>query len=548
MPTINAMMRGTSLMFKTDGKGISAGTLDYQSQLSSLLGVKTQTGVNYASFDYLDAMLAEKKTLSEMFSEYDKGKNTFKSEFKDEMKSVASASSALKKIDYKGTGTATAKAGEQAQNAAKTLSEYVNKSNMTEAQKSNLTDALNSFKNYAANPKGANNGAAQTGKTAANLLKAAVTKETGLDEKEAVAAKTAADKTAATADYYAEDGKKNADTMANGLRSITSYLNYFESTGRFEADAAKMNNVLNSLAGEINRAAEFQNNVNAAGNFVDEYKTDAETSENLANAVGSLQNFADGLEGLAVAAADENTAKDIAAVRQFLTEGQKATDETTANAKTALSRLTALADNYREALNADIDKDEFAKSAATVQRAADSVAQTYGQIGIVEDFDKSYESAQKTNSAVAQKTAKEINGLIDDYNDTIKYLRDNTGLSNRFDGFAKSFADAKYYANSLESVGITVQDNGTLKVDADTLASALQNNPNSVERILGGDGLAGRIDRNVSMSDYQAERMFPSIDTYMGGVDTSSSAFYSSNMMIFPMMYGNIGNFMDMYM
>ncbi len=87
-----------------------------------------------------------------------------------------------------------------------------------------------------------------------------------------------------------------------------------------------------------------------------------------------------------------------------------------------------------------------------------------------------------------------------------------------------------------------------LSVDAQTLTRALQEKPDSVEQALGQDGLAGQIDRKTASSDYQADRMFPSLDVALGQPDDHAKGMYAPNMHIASTMRGNRGNLMDMYL
>lgn len=548
MATISAMMQSTSLLYKASSKGLSIGGLNNMSQLTSLLGnAGKQTGINYAGYDYFDTILGKKNTLNNMISEYDSGKSTFKTEFKAAMNTAKSTSSSLKSVDYQNK-SATEKVSSQASAASDSLSKLVNNSSrLSDAKKSELTSGISAFKQYAASPKSVGSSAAAQAKNAVSAVKSAVEEETGLNAESAKSANEAATKAAADAKHYAESGSGIAKTISNGVDSISSYLNYFEKTGKFEADASRMGAVLNTIQSEVTRSVDFQNSVQSVGNFVNSYNTDDETQESLAGSLGTLQNFAEGFGAIDETSA-ENISDGIAAISRFLTEGADASEETVAAAKEAVTVLKDFADTYESATALGVnDAKALSESAANIQAAAQEANKPFEDIAALENFGANYQEAEKSAFTNAKNTAQEIEKLIKNYNETVNYLNDNVGLSTRFDSFANSFNDSKYFSKSLESIGISVKSSGELSVDTDTLTKALQTNPNSVERILGQDGLAGRLDKKVSMSDYQADKMFPAINSYLGGSVESTRSMYSSKLAIASMMYNNVGSFMDMY-
>ena len=55
-----------------------------------------------------------------------------------------------------------------------------------------------------------------------------------------------------------------------------------------------------------------------------------------------------------------------------------------------------------------------------------------------------------------------------------------------------------------------------MSVDENELTSALENNSENVNAVLGNEGLAGRLDKTVNLANYQGENLFPTIDEYTG--------------------------------
>lgn len=171
-----------------------------------------------------------------------------------------------------------------------------------------------------------------------------------------------------------------------------------------------------------------------------------------------------------------------------------------------------------------------------------------------ENTDSSTYTASLANDAMktppipdATDTAEEISGLIGQYNDAVSYLQSKVGMSSQFDYFAASFNDTDTLMNTMEGIGVNVEPTGTLSVDTQALTKALEERPDSVEQALGAEGLAGQIERNTAAPDYQANRMFPAIDSVVGRPDDPAKGMYAPSMQISATMRGNSGRLMDMY-
>lgn len=145
-----------------------------------------------------------------------------------------------------------------------------------------------------------------------------------------------------------------------------------------------------------------------------------------------------------------------------------------------------------------------------------------------------------------QKT-QEIQSLITDYNSTISYLNDQRGLSPMFDSFADTFGDTGQFMQSLDDIGISTDITGELTVHAEALDKALQERPRDVEDTLSQNGLAGRIDRNVELSDKRGSDLFPSVDSLLGRPDDTRKGMYSEKSVVHTRPSDSYGKFMDMY-
>lgn len=190
----------------------------------------------------------------------------------------------------------------------------------------------------------------------------------------------------------------------------------------------------------------------------------------------------------------------------------------------------------------DAENDKTASSALGQQSTA---ASTKG--ASEKDDNLANESRRTPPFQVAEDTAKELTNIIEKYNDTVGFLQSKVGMSSQFDFFAASFNDTKGLAQGMDDIGVNVEPTGMLSVDQDTLTKALQEKPESVEKTLGEKGLGGQIEQRTASTDFQANRMFPSIAETLGQPDDVSKGMYAPNMQIAATMHGNSGKLMDMY-
>lgn len=129
------------------------------------------------------------------------------------------------------------------------------------------------------------------------------------------------------------------------------------------------------------------------------------------------------------------------------------------------------------------------------------------------------ETIQELNSNRDEDTASalaDVQNFVNTFNSTVDYLNENRGMSGRMNALASNFGDNESLTQSLDSVGISVNENGTLRVNEDRLADALNENSSGVNEVLGQNGLAGRLNRNVDLANSQREKLFPTIEDYAG--------------------------------
>lgn len=117
---------------------------------------------------------------------------------------------------------------------------------------------------------------------------------------------------------------------------------------------------------------------------------------------------------------------------------------------------------------------------------------------------------ENTNAALSN-----VRNLVNRFNDAVSYFNENRAVSNRMSALAGSFGNTGNFAQSLNSVGITVNENGQLRVNESRLSDALNRNSADVGAVLGRDGLAGRLDRTLELASSQRENLFPSVTDYV---------------------------------
>ena len=123
-----------------------------------------------------------------------------------------------------------------------------------------------------------------------------------------------------------------------------------------------------------------------------------------------------------------------------------------------------------------------------------------------------------------------IQNLVHDFNSAISYLYENRSVSDRMSALLDKFGNNQSLSNSLNSIGISSDAHGFLSLNENIFNSALENDSEGVNSILGSEGLAGQLDRNIDLANFQGDRLFTSILNYANnGSQNESESLYSSN-------------------
>lgn len=140
----------------------------------------------------------------------------------------------------------------------------------------------------------------------------------------------------------------------------------------------------------------------------------------------------------------------------------------------------------------------------------------------LKNFAAEYLTAEKIRSDVLENVSNiggnsrvsQIQNLVRNFNSAIAYLYENRGVSNLMSALADKFGNNQNLSASLNSIGISVDSQGFLSVNEAIFNSALNNNSESVNNILGSEGLAGQLDKNIDLANYQGDKLFTSIIDY----------------------------------
>lgn len=171
---------------------------------------------------------------------------------------------------------------------------------------------------------------------------------------------------------------------------------------------------------------------------------------------------------------------------------------------------------------ADTQRQQFQNEREILTRPAENVRNFAAEYLVAEKPDDTptiAETIENLNSTRDENTAaalSNVRNFVNTFNSAVDYLNENRGMSDRMNALASNFGDNENLTQSLDEVGISVNEDGRLRVNEDRLADALTENSSNVNAVLGQNGLAGRLNRNVDLANSQRENLFPSIADYAG--------------------------------
>ena len=131
-----------------------------------------------------------------------------------------------------------------------------------------------------------------------------------------------------------------------------------------------------------------------------------------------------------------------------------------------------------------------------------------------------------------------IKKFADSYNKTLSFLNENKDVSTAVSDLAYSFATTRFQSGALSKIGIAVDMNGALSVNESKLSQALKQNPQDVEKILGGaSGIASNAYGKTVNAMNNSRNLYPqsvgvSYSNYMYGRDQSYVNAYTNGMFL----------------
>ena len=189
---------------------------------------------------------------------------------------------------------------------------------------------------------------------------------------------------------------------------------------------------------------------------------------------------------------------------------------------------------------------EYDSNMKDLRKAAGKVSGTDFQLD--KSDIKTNADGSKTYSDRLKNAISNAKDLVNEYNETSDFLRENKSLGKGVQQLTTEFSDTTYKADSYAKMGITVDTKtGKMSVNESRLARALTDSPAQSEAILGKGGLAGRADRHAQYAQMARSRVIPSMEQAIGG-----QLDYAANMLngrSLPTMqrYSNILNLFSIY-
>ena len=124
-------------------------------------------------------------------------------------------------------------------------------------------------------------------------------------------------------------------------------------------------------------------------------------------------------------------------------------------------------------------------------------------------------SAEIKNLDFSEKNSVDtVKNFLNDYNDAINFLDENSSLSNKIGNLSKNFSSTTYFSKIYSEVGITTNSDGTMNLDEEKFSAAVEKNSAKVSRIF--DSLANKADANVMTANLRKNSLFPTSKNVFG--------------------------------
>ena len=161
---------------------------------------------------------------------------------------------------------------------------------------------------------------------------------------------------------------------------------------------------------------------------------------------------------------------------------------------------------------------------------------------------KTNADGSKTYSDKLKAAIDNVKDLVNEYNETNDFLRENKSLGKGVRQLVTEFSDTTYKADSYAKMGISVDaKTGKMSVNESRLARALTDSPAQSEAILGKGGLAGRADRHAQYAQMSRSRVIPSMEQAIGSQLNSASNLLNGRSLPTMSRYSNMLNLFSIY-
>ena len=189
---------------------------------------------------------------------------------------------------------------------------------------------------------------------------------------------------------------------------------------------------------------------------------------------------------------------------------------------------------------------EYDSNMKDLRKAAGKVSGTDFQLD--KSDIKTNADGSKTYSDRLKNAISNVKDLVNEYNETSDFLRENKSLGKGVQQLTTEFSDTTYKADSYAKMGITVDaKTGKMSVNESRLARALTDSPAQSEAILGKGGLAGRADRHAQYAQMSRSRVIPSMEQAIGGQLNYAANMLNGRSLPTMQRYSNILNLFSIY-
>lgn len=160
---------------------------------------------------------------------------------------------------------------------------------------------------------------------------------------------------------------------------------------------------------------------------------------------------------------------------------------------------------------------------------------------------KREEAQEKADKEEERKALKAVEEFVDRYNQAAKFFAQHQDVSEHVASLASVFDDASRSVSTLSAIGVTSDEEGTLRVDTERLEESLRERPESVEYALGADGLAGRAEKSIDLASFNRDKLFPSISSIIEANRDAAKSMYSGQAARAQDDYASRGSMLNMY-